>query len=1717
MAELKVQVQVVKKDALADIQSIQNRLNEIEKNPVQIKFQVTGLDGTAQKMEQMANAQNRVASSATSATTASASFASSQRAVVSAATQGAQSVNTLESAYNRLGVTVANFAKYKVFEAVTSGIRDSVQEMRKLDDELVTVRKVTDATQKELDQITQKSYEVGSKYGKAPSAYAAGVAEFARAGYRETADELAELSIKSQLVGDMSATVANQFLLATDAAYGYKGSIDELSAVLDGMNAIDNNFATSIAKMSTGLGKVAPIAAQAHVGVDELSAAIGTITAVTQRSGEEAATALRALFLNIMGDTKTEIEDGAKWTAGEIDGLRDILERYAPAAVAAAEATGQVINPMEAMRGLAQSMREGVLSEQELMQMVTDIGGKLRSSQLLAIVQNWDVYESMLSTYQNAAGSADKEISKMMDGWSFKAEQLRTSFTKMLSGLADSKDAKNALDLLRGVVEALDSDFGRAAISAAVLGTAMSGVASIAKRALSMFGMSSTISSGWIGLAVAGVSLLASGLSELMPNYEKLADRAQEAQNAYEAEKTKLGNIKTELDGIAEQIDALKGKGTLTFVEATQLENLLAAEASLEKQYEIQKKIVAESLRESAYATVTAGQKRGVFSTDFVENNKNMFKNYLDMYTVHGSVAEFPISDDINETVAALEALKEARQDALDAGNDVSSFNQAIQSVEGTLLSMYTNILEEQQQLTPYLKAIKDLPVADLTTQDKAARQQFLTNQDNIQVIQKLIDEEQYYLDIQNELMSRAQELGGVTKDTLLEAAKAYQYESSASVQRAIDIDTVRGALASQLETTGDLASAEQALALANEQASESNQANEKTYASLQSTIDATIAQYNLLHRAIRETNATGLISADTFKELEKLGLDLGQVFEDDTTGGFKVAGDTLESLLNDTEAFLNELTGAELEFDTEGLSAFDQLLKEAQNDVDELKKRLSEMGESGDLFRDYQDIYSDATELLASGRTNTNAFAAYINELFNDDVIADIGNSAEKAGKYLNDSLIKGMLDPDKTGEELAEFMAKNYKGAGATFTDLGDSIQTVITDWEAFSESTGLSIEVLQGLFGYMAEWDNKVKELSDTSKDAEKSNKKAAKSFDEIQKSATKAGKIKFSDYVKEAKKANKSTEEIQKGWADLEKSASKKGIELEMDVDDAESAIEEISQKVDDETEKDNQITFETNKQDVIAAIDEIIAKAQEAYGPWPVVFDVVVNGEIPGGAQASGTDNAPGGPTLVNELGPEIIVSRGRAFIAGDGRPTIVDLEPGDIVYNHLETQAIQNGRTMPADGIDSFASGTSKLVSNAIGAISSFQSVTGSQTITTNKPNKKTGGGSSGGSSSGGGGNSRPAREEEPPDWWSIVQDWFGYYTDKNQRAIDRIAYQIELLENGLEDVTAPLEKQIDQIERLNDQIDRQVELLERQQESMVKPIQDEIEALEKAKDIQDEQLELAEKQKAVEEARNELQNAQNERTIRYFNEQKGQWEWMADKGAVADAQQALEDAEKDLADYEYDMHIRELERQIEQIEDVYEAKIGELEEQQTANDDLIYDLEQQILAAEDAYNAAIEPLEQKMTELERQLKAIEEAWAEAEIPYEVPEDDLNSALANIGGTAAEKEAVQKLIEQIQKVSAENFASIAQATDQTVSIAPTTTTQQQSNELFAEMGLLFGGSFGTQDAAAYQTSNVNTVYDYSGAVSVGSITIEGNPDEMTLSDLVEEVGIYVQR
>lgn len=358
----------------------------------------------------------------------------------------AKNVDLLSTAFSRLGQIAISTA--------TRAFRDALKEMKNVDSELVVVKKVTDASTEELEALRDRAYDTGKAYGVAASDYLSSVAEFSRAGYRDQAADLAELAVKLQLVGDVSQDVANQFLIATDKSFKFQGSADKLSETIDKANEIDNNYATTIEKVASGMGIIAPVAAQLNVSLDETMAAVGTITAVTQRSGTEAARALRAIMLNIVGDTKTEIEDGATWTAGEIKGLRDLLRDYAPQIVEEAEKMGTVINPMKAIGALAQAYKDGVLTAQELTERVSDIGGKLRTPQLLALIQNWDeIYLSIMEDLETAAGSADKEVGNALTGWQKKLDTLKTTWTDFVQETINSDFIKTGIDGLTWLID----------------------------------------------------------------------------------------------------------------------------------------------------------------------------------------------------------------------------------------------------------------------------------------------------------------------------------------------------------------------------------------------------------------------------------------------------------------------------------------------------------------------------------------------------------------------------------------------------------------------------------------------------------------------------------------------------------------------------------------------------------------------------------------------------------------------------------------------------------------------------------------------------------------------------------------------------------------------------------------------------------------------------------------------------------------------------------------------------------------------------------------------------------------------------------------------------------------------------------------------------------------------------------------------------------------
>lgn len=350
------------------------------------------------------------------------------------------SFSTDESSITKLTKSAENiFRLFSGSNAIDFGIdkiRDAVSELKEMDTIITEISKVSDSTNSELQQLSQESFDIASKYGQFVNDYLTGVQEMNRSGYYgEQGNAMAELSILGQAAGDMSAEVSNAYLLATDAAYGYQGSIEKLNAVLDGQNMITNRNSVAMDDMAQATSKAASMAAQTGVEIDQLSAMIGTIEARTKSGGNQAGNSIKAILINLQNSSSDKI-------VNTLDAANASMTEF----VNGAE---KMRNPIEILKDLAATYNSLDESDPLKSEILTNIGGKYQANKLSALLTGWSDYEKMLIDYSEGEGSAMREAEKSAQSLEGRLNSLNNSFTELVSKFAQT-------DTLKGVVSGLN-------------------------------------------------------------------------------------------------------------------------------------------------------------------------------------------------------------------------------------------------------------------------------------------------------------------------------------------------------------------------------------------------------------------------------------------------------------------------------------------------------------------------------------------------------------------------------------------------------------------------------------------------------------------------------------------------------------------------------------------------------------------------------------------------------------------------------------------------------------------------------------------------------------------------------------------------------------------------------------------------------------------------------------------------------------------------------------------------------------------------------------------------------------------------------------------------------------------------------------------------------------------------------------------------------------
>lgn len=198
----------------------------------------------------------------------------------------------------------------------------------------------------------------------------------------------------------------------------------------------------------------------------------------------------------------------------------------------------------------------------------------------------------------------------------------------------------------------------------------MSLSAKAGKAALQAFAAAGNMLAGF--LVMAGFQAAFTAIDNYIHRVEKANEAMDDAVSEYGSAKSGLENISSELDGQRQQMDALLAKGSLTYIEKGQLEDLKEATKELQTQKAIAQQQTERASKEAADKTVAAYKKQyGNYELSKASINGSMsYDNYLASESAH----EDNIASNITALFKHKELLEQAQKD----------FNAAVSNKEDT-------------------------------------------------------------------------------------------------------------------------------------------------------------------------------------------------------------------------------------------------------------------------------------------------------------------------------------------------------------------------------------------------------------------------------------------------------------------------------------------------------------------------------------------------------------------------------------------------------------------------------------------------------------------------------------------------------------------------------------------------------------------------------------------------------------------------------------------------------------------------------------------------------------------------------------------------------------------------------------------------------------------------------------------------------------------------
>lgn len=351
------------------------------------------------------------------------------------------------SLINSMATTMANTVKWGAASSVMNSFTGSVQQaygyVKNLDTSLNDIRIVTGKSAEEMNKFAVKANNAAKALGQSTTNYTEASLIYYQQGLSDQEVEVrSDITLKAaNVTGQTGEEVSEQL---TAVWNGYKVTAEEAELYVDKLAAVAATTASDLEELSTGMSKVASAASTAGVDIDQLNATLSTVISVTRQAPESVGTAFKTIYARL-GDLKVDGVDEFGTSLGEVSkqmqtmGI-DILDQNGNM-----REMGTIVEEV--------AVKWNTWTSAQKQAAAVAMAGKRQYNNLMALFENWDMYEDALNTSANAAGSLQKQQDIYMESTAAHLKTLKASTEDLYDSLLDPKGLNPLIDGLTGVVE----------------------------------------------------------------------------------------------------------------------------------------------------------------------------------------------------------------------------------------------------------------------------------------------------------------------------------------------------------------------------------------------------------------------------------------------------------------------------------------------------------------------------------------------------------------------------------------------------------------------------------------------------------------------------------------------------------------------------------------------------------------------------------------------------------------------------------------------------------------------------------------------------------------------------------------------------------------------------------------------------------------------------------------------------------------------------------------------------------------------------------------------------------------------------------------------------------------------------------------------------------------------------------------------------------------